>query len=246
MRIKQLDQWWIVICQSVRTALSFSARRKQTSRGSIHAVYDREPPRLQQSLKIKCEAYSRIWQRYVLSYPWIELLIYLGVLMIILLVIYTFSLRVPLHTLRELKIQTKAFHHQYQSQLALIDRDRDISQLLYEKQTEFSSRLKKLLTHQSISHVLEDMHQIARRFSLIVVYFSPQNLQSQQFYSQIPLHVIVLGRYQDLVSFLNRLINHRYSITLHDFQLQPKHVGEAALGHDPLLKMDMYLQVYIK
>jgi 3-phosphoshikimate 1-carboxyvinyltransferase len=43
---------------SILKAIGFSARRKRTSRGSVHPVHDRRRARLQQRRKLKCEEYN--------------------------------------------------------------------------------------------------------------------------------------------------------------------------------------------
>lgn len=194
------------------------------------------------------EQCHRVGQRYLLSHPWIESIIYLVVGLIGFFCIYNLSLKGALYQLHELKTQTQWLHEQYRMSKVVIARQTHIVQLLSQKKLALSLHLQKLITHQSISHIFRNLQQLAQKSSLRIVYFSPQNRELKQFYTQIPLHVIVLGRYQNLVHFLGNILQNRYSITLHNFQLQLDTISAKSkqFGIDPLLKMDMFFHVYIK
>lgn len=192
--------------------------------------------------------HHRVAQRYLLSYPWIELLLYAGVVWIGIVCVYSLSLKESWHALRQLQTQTQSLHQQYRFSRAYIAHQASLMQLVAQKKLELSLYVQKFITHQSILYVFQDLQQIAQKNTLQVISFSPQHREMKQFYTQIPLHVVVLGKYKNVVSFLMNILKNRYSITLHDFQLEPYSTGARSglIRRDPVLKLDMFLHVYLK
>jgi len=109
-------------------------------------------------------------------------------------------------------------------------------------QDSFDRMLKKLPGESEVPALLEDISKMGVASGLEFKLFRPMPASQSEFYTELPIKVSVIGNYDQLARFINKLSNSDRIVTLHDFILKKMPDGPKVKTNR--LLMDMTAKTY--
>jgi len=96
----------------------------------------------------------------------------------------------------------------------------------YEKQLEqiqgsLGEMLKQMPTEEEVASLLVDISQTGLASGLEFRLFKPEALVQKDFYSELPINIQVLGRYEELGLFVSGLASLPRIVTVHNVEIAP-------------------------
>ncbi len=97
-------------------------------------------------------------------------------------------------------------------------------QQLFTMQHYFDNCCKQLVTQNEMPRVLADLSKLGIACGLSFELFAPQPQIEHDVDLELPIHLIVVGHYHQLVQFLSRLVEMNKMVIPHDFEISPYRV----------------------
>ena len=94
-------------------------------------------------------------------------------------------------------------------------------QQLQEIKRRLNPMLKQLSKRYEMPGVLEEISNTGKGSGLTFELFAPQPEVLHDFYSELPIHLVVVGRYHQLADFLSQIGQMKRIVTVHDFEIRP-------------------------
>ncbi|MFM8342560.1 MAG: type 4a pilus biogenesis protein PilO [Methylomonas sp.] len=113
-----------------------------------------------------------------------------------------------LKTVFEIKQKKAANLHDYQEQLVQLE-------------LMLSQALKQMPNRAEVAGLLADISQVGAVNGLVFKLFQPNPEVYKTFYWELPIHIQVLGQYQQLANFVSDLAEMSRLVTLHDVNIVP-------------------------
>lgn len=157
---------------------------------------------------------------------------------------YGWYIKTELHSLAKAIQYEQTLKHQYQTKQRLSS-----SYLAYQQQLHI---LNKTLTHlerllpnsTALNQLLADISQVGMAKMLIFKSLKPQAEIKHTFYSELPMQLEVVGNYQQLAAFVNRLSQLKHLVTVADFLIEPDSKTNPNFPEHSLLQMTMSIKAY--
>ncbi|CDZ78651.1 Pilus assembly protein, PilO [Legionella massiliensis] len=110
------------------------------------------------------------------------------------------------------------------------------------------SRLNKLVKNNEISLLLNEISQLAISSGLVFEFFAPKEEEKDKFPKELTLTLIVIGKYHNIVIFLNGISTFKKLIYFEDFEINKKEINgnSKQLNLEPinLLRMKVRVKIY--
>jgi type IV pilus assembly protein PilO len=121
--------------------------------------------------------------------------------------------------------QRKAVNlHDYQKQLSDIESSLDVM-------------IRQMPTEEEVASLLIDISQTGLASGLEFKLFKPSGPVKQEFYSELPINIQVIGKYEELGLFVSGLASLPRIVTVHDVNMVPQ-------GKDGLMLMNATVKTY--
>jgi type IV pilus assembly protein PilO len=108
---------------------------------------------------------------------------------------------------------------------------------LKQAQTNFKELVALLPADQQLPKLIEDISKLGQGAGLRLSLLQPRPAKTHQFYIESPLHIIVTGRYSQLIQFINNLSSMERIVTFGNFSLTPATESKVSIP-DPLLRFE--------
>lgn len=118
-------------------------------------------------------------------------------------------------------------------------------QQLKQLNTQLARQVKSLYEPSDLSRSLDDITKIGQEIGLMVQSVSPEPKIKHDFYSELPLNLIVVGHYRQFGVFLSRLAESSKMITTHDVSIQPLVSMENKLADSKKLVMRLVVKLHL-
>lgn len=108
--------------------------------------------------------------------------------------------------------------------------------------------VEQLPAENEMPGLLDDITNIGTQAGLTFQLFAPQKEVVQQFYKELPIHLKVLGSYQQIRRFLLQLESMNQLVTVHDFTIQDWPIDAFyradTLSNETWLTMTLTIKIY--
>ena len=124
----------------------------------------------------------------------------------------------------------------------------------YEKQLEqiqgsLGEMLKQMPTEEEVASLLVDISQTGLASGLEFRLFKPEALVKKDFYSELPINIQVIGRYEELGLFVSGLASLPRIVTVHNVDIAPmvlSKTGKQTNGGSPPKDGNMIMNAVVK
>jgi type IV pilus assembly protein PilO len=103
-----------------------------------------------------------------------------------------------------------------------------------------SQALKQMPNRAEVASLLADISQLGSANGLVFKLFQPNPEVYKSFYWELPIHIQVLGQYQQLGAFVSSLAEMPRLVTVHDVNIAPI----AAQNKQPVMLMSAVIKTY--
>jgi len=97
----------------------------------------------------------------------------------------------------------------------------DYQEQIVQLELIFSQALKQMPDRAAVASLLADISQMGSANGLVVKLFQPNPDVNKTFYWELPIHIQVLGQYQQLATFVRHLAEMPRLVTIHDVNIAP-------------------------
>lgn len=123
----------------------------------------------------------------------------------------------------------------------------DYRDQLAQIETSLAIMLKQMPTQEEVASLLIDISQTGLASGLEFRLFQPGPPIAKEFYSELPITIQVVGKYEELSLFVSGLAALPRIVTVHDVKITPiavsdKNIGEGAMVMDATVKTYNELQ----
>lgn len=123
----------------------------------------------------------------------------------------------------------------------------DYRDQLAQIETSLAIMLKQMPTQEEVASLLIDISQTGLASGLEFRLFQPGPPIAKEFYSELPITIQVIGKYEELSLFVSGLAALPRIVTVHDVKITPiavsdKNIGEGAMVMDATVKTYNELQ----
>lgn len=108
----------------------------------------------------------------------------------------------------------------------------------------FGEMLKQLPTENEMPGLLEDISNTGLASGLTFELFAPMPEVRHDFYIELPIKIIVAGRYHQLATFLSRVSHMDRIVTIHDFVIERESTRRQTDETKEWLVMKMTAKIY--
>ncbi len=149
------------------------------------------------------------------------------------------ELREAEHNEFELKQQFEYKQHQTANLHAYKDQ-------LAAMRKAFGDMLDQLPSRSEVPELLEDISKLGVASGLEFKLFDPLQEKQHDFYSELPIHMKIVGTYHQFGAFISRIAALDRIVTLHDFQVTHLPGSNGSLPNKPteVLLMDLTAKTY--
>lgn len=98
----------------------------------------------------------------------------------------------------------------------------DYQEQLKQIEAELFEMIRQMPTKEEVASLLTDISQTALASGLEIRLFKPNIAVRKDFYSELPISIEVIGKYQELGSFISGLASLPRIVTVHDISIIPK------------------------
>jgi type IV pilus assembly protein PilO len=98
----------------------------------------------------------------------------------------------------------------------------DYQDQLKQIEAELFEMIRQMPTKEEVASLLTDISQTALASGLEIRLFKPNVAIRKDFYSELPISIEVIGKYQELGSFISGLASLPRIVTIHDISIVPK------------------------
>lgn len=113
----------------------------------------------------------------------------------------------------------------------------DYRDQLEQIESSLGDMLKQMPTKAEVANLLVDISQTGLASGLEFKLFQPSNEINREFYSELPITIQVVGRYEELGLFVSGLASLPRIVTVHDVTMSP-------LGKDGAMSMSATIKTY--
>ncbi len=122
---------------------------------------------------------------------------------------------------------------------------------VYEKQLaemnqRFGMLLKQLPTTNEMPALLEDISKTGVASGLTFELFAPSKIVEHPYYIELPVNISVIGTYQQMATFINRVAKISRVVTIHNFTITSAAVNKTAIGLDKSATERLMMNITIK
>ncbi len=114
-----------------------------------------------------------------------------------------------------------------------------------ELQAQLDFLLKKWPRKSEVPILFEAISNLGIRLGLTFELFMPEKETHYPFYVELPIQIVVVGRYQQLALFLSQVVQFDRLITIHDFTIEQKN-HHGSVENKALHKEKLVMKVMIK
>lgn len=97
----------------------------------------------------------------------------------------------------------------------------DYQEQLVQLEQMLSQALKQMPNRAEVASLLADISQVGSANGLVVKLFQPNPEVYKSFYWELPIHIQVLGQYQQLAAFVSHLAEMPRLVTIHEINIAP-------------------------
>ena len=151
------------------------------------------------------------------------------------------------------------FQHQLNDRIRLVREEKTLKLGLAQKQqiainlpnyqkqlttaeSNLQQLVKKLPTQAEVPALVEEISKLGQANGLTFSLLEPMKQKTQKFYIQLPLHIIVSGRYQQITHFIVALANMQRIVSVENFKLV--NPSDTLLNNNPKLDLDFEAMTY--
>ncbi len=145
------------------------------------------------------------------------------------------------HSLSAKELKLKTEFETLQHQASKLDAYRNQIRIMEER---FTNILKQLPTQNEMPSILEDISKTGSASGLTFELFAPAPEIKHDFYIELPIQIIVTGRYHQLAIFLSRVAEMSRIVTLHDFVIESPPVDKQKSKMADQLEMKIMATIY--
>jgi len=98
----------------------------------------------------------------------------------------------------------------------------DYQDQLTQIEAELYEMIQQMPTKEEVASLLTDISQTALASGLEIRLFKPSPAINKDFYSELPINIEVIGKYQELGLFISGLASLPRIVTVHDVSIAPK------------------------
>lgn len=147
------------------------------------------------------------------------------------------------------EVQLRSTFEFKQKQAANLDAYR---KQLDEIKKTFGKLLNKLPERTEVPGLLEDISKTGTATGLHFQLFDPEPEESKEFYTELPIKIVVLGNYHQLAMFVSEIASLPRIVTLHNFKIiditkdktKMKKLQDSGLTADDTLEMEITAKTY--
>lgn len=177
-----------------------------------------------------------------------ELILFIILSIIIVIVDFSFIMKMQWHSLLSLKPQLVEARKKIKEFSGEVYRSDTFKRRLDELEASVAVKKKGILEEESIPAIMNDISKMADAASLKIMQIKPQKevrspekftvAKLKEYYS-LPIYIIAQGPYHSLGKFLNSLESSQYFIKVLSLDIVPQ--AEATLGLDIKLSVSVYI-----
>ncbi len=112
----------------------------------------------------------------------------------------------------------------------------DYREQLKQIEASLGEMIKQMPTKAEVANLLIDISQTGLASGLEFRLFKPAAVIRKDFYSELPINITVIGKYEELGLFVSGLASLPRIVTVHNVAISPEQA--------PLLKMDAIIKTY--
>lgn len=120
----------------------------------------------------------------------------------------------------------------------------DYREQLKQIETSLGEMIKQMPTKAEVANLLVDISQTGLASGLEIKLFKPTGAIGRDFYSELPIKVRVVGKYEQLGLFISGLASLPRIVTIHDVSISPNKDKSTSLDQDGSLNMDATIKTY--
>lgn len=156
--------------------------------------------------------------------------------------VYLFTLDqvAELETLEKKELDLKSEFENKQKKAANLD---DYRYQLEQIETSLAIMVKQMPTKEEVASLLIDISQTGLASGLEFRLFQPGVPVSKDFYSELPINIQVIGKYEELSLFVSGLAALPRIVTVHDVRITPNS-GANKENPDEIMVMDATVKTY--
>jgi type IV pilus assembly protein PilO len=113
---------------------------------------------------------------------------------------------------------------------------------LAQIETSLAIMIKQMPTQEEVASLLVDISQTGLASGLEFRLFQPGNPIAKDFYSELPISIQVIGKYEELSLFVSGLAALPRIVTVHDVKITPIDKGKA--DAEDTMVMDATVKTY--
>jgi type IV pilus assembly protein PilO len=134
---------------------------------------------------------------------------------------YNFQLKDRQADLERRNAEELVLKEQFSSKAFLAANLEAYKEQMTEMEASFAGLLRQLPSDTEVPGLLEDVTRTGLNSGLEFEEIKLLPEVTQQFYIELPINISVLGRYEDLATFVSAVASLPRIVTLHDFELKP-------------------------
>ncbi len=122
----------------------------------------------------------------------------------------------------------------------------DYRDQLAQIETSLAIMIKQMPTQEEVASLLVDISQTGLASGLEFRLFKPGAPVNKDFYSELPISIQVIGKYEELSLFISGLAALPRIVTVHDVKITPvaSNVGAVGTAKDETMVMDAIVKTY--
>lgn len=119
----------------------------------------------------------------------------------------------------------------------------DYKNQLEQIEVSLEEMIKQMPTEEEVASLLIDISQTGLASGLEFRLFKPSAPVRKDFYSELPIDIQVIGRYEELGLFVSGLASLPRIVTVHNINITPAQKGKGAAKNDAMV-MDAVIKTY--
>jgi len=131
----------------------------------------------------------------------------------------------------------KSFEHKQKKAINLPDYREQLTQI----EASLGEMIKQMPTQAEVASLLVDISQTGLASGLEFRLFKPASSIRKDFYSELPINIKVIGKYEEIGLFVSGLASLPRIVTVHNVAISP---NKDSIGKESLLTMNATIKTY--
>ena len=120
----------------------------------------------------------------------------------------------------------------------------DYREQLKQIEASLGEMIKQMPTKAEVANLLIDISQTGLASGLEFRLFKPSQAVKKDFYSELPINIKVVGKYEELGIFVSGLASLPRIVTVHNVDISPNKNKSKKIGEESLMTMSAIIKTY--